>query len=1039
MDRPPPPSHSAFSSARRISSVNRDGSYTSTGAGFADPQRPPQQRAYMPSSSSEAEDYNRYDRNRGASVSSMDADGDGGYRVASIDALTDSDRDSRRRERKNKSKSSRDQVTAVVPRNKDNEVVPITAGSRSISNNKEDDEASSTVSDLSLGSSSSIDAGESKLQLDHEAEVPTRVITYTALTHGSEDDNNGRIVDIDDSRDDLAVDSSTDALASSAKPPKNLRKKQSAATVDGSEYQLASQDNNSSEPSTRKLRRNNLPSASSSDSLPSSSNSHPPTFSADSLSTIHKPLPRRPLTPLSSTDTLSRNSYQSMDNLNQQRSLRPPPPPRAPSPSRSPPRRTRELGQEIESGGLSGRRTPPSYLGSSNDEIYFSRSGGLDKVGGRRTPSSRNMKSRDVSVDSEDDSNSTKKPKLKIDTSMGGGGSSRPSSPKRRKQSPTPPTFDQYQSHITLDLPRPESPTKTKKGTFKKIKIFSPTTNDVVILRSSDLAPPSTSPKLQTKRLQRTYSNLYSLAGTEDPHSHDPLGFVSGDDSVNVLRVEEMMDDEEAEKREEEERLRGILASSAPTKYVADAEGNGGGGDKKGSGKMEGGGGVGGAGKKGAGGSGVVRGVARAAEGGEGPVVMDGGEPEVLFVDDGGRFRQILRSRAAAGDVDLESNSHEDFDRELRLVCVQIETNATYLLQTLHGLYAGICLLSLLLFPFIDPFDPSSTTPTSTTPTPIPRFNNVWDQNGLQYPLTQTTIGMMTAVFVQFFSTVSTPVGRLFSFVGTGAVLATIDGGGMMKGGLHGGAPRVNGDSDENRFKKGRHHPVSSNTPSLHALLKWWRRRSGRVRRIAGVLGVLFTLTSYIFSILMTRTEDRLYESQMTPYGGFYGSPGWCFDFGLLKSHPFLKADLEEWRIYNAVRGFLGVAGWITSCWARRLADGSTRWKSKRKGGRDGGEEGGWGGFWGYVFGGWLSTSRGTERGRDGTGDGVGVGGGEMGKGGRGRGGPGGAGKRAGASAFKGGRLKGVIGSARNSSTTRRSVVMASVPDVRGTLDWLKS
>ncbi|KAJ3346200.1 hypothetical protein HDU83_003305 [Entophlyctis luteolus] len=129
--------------------------------------------------------------------------------------------------------------------------------------------------------------------------------------------------------------------------------------------------------------------------------------------------------------------------------------------------------------------------------------------------------------------------------------------------------------------------------------------------------------------------------------------------------------------------------------------------------------------------------------------------------------------------------------------------------------------------------------------------------------------------FVSFYSPVSTPIARLFSVVGTLAVLATFDGG-------------SEGEGLDRLGKWWR----SGNKISSVGAVRWWRRRSGRVKRVAGFLAVICrcaawinqeynaTATtgaciSYICSITMLPVDDRLYESQMGLFGGIYGDKNW--------------------------------------------------------------------------------------------------------------------------------------------------------------------
>ncbi|KAJ3247496.1 hypothetical protein HDU77_008558 [Chytriomyces hyalinus] len=181
---------------------------------------------------------------------------------------------------------------------------------------------------------------------------------------------------------------------------------------------------------------------------------------------------------------------------------------------------------------------------------------------------------------------------------------------------------------------------------------------------------------------------------------------------------------------------------------------------------------------------------AKSAENEVGPV-FESGDPDILFVDDGGKFRHLKRIRMGETDKDEDGVS---FDDQLQRLCVTINASSSHLLSTAHGIYAGLCLLSLALFPS----------------TEIPVFT----------PTTSTYATVLQ--FVAFYSQVSTPTSRLFSVVGTLAVLATLDGG---------YDPAVGDGMDR--------------------------------------------AVSYVCTIIMVPVDDKLYESQRGQFGGPYGGKDW--------------------------------------------------------------------------------------------------------------------------------------------------------------------
>jgi hypothetical protein len=257
---------------------------------------------------------------------------------------------------------------------------------------------------------------------------------------------------------------------------------------------------------------------------------------------------------------------------------------------------------------------------------------------------------------------------LHIDTSMGGGydaiheqtankrGKSNENSSKLNIKGKPPAG---YNSNASSNNNRPSSPSRK----LKKLKIRSPTSDAVVVLTTADiLAPRSRNPTITlntnnsstrnplTAHLVRIPStSQWSAAGTEDPN-FIPNTINTIEDSTLLL---DELDDEEADKIEEQERIRALLTSTAPVKGIAfengeyrggamddGSMGDGGKTDGSGAAAGKGGPGAGKAGSKGkklvgagtSGGAGPA-GSARAAESGSGPVVLDAGEPDLMFVD----------------------------------------------------------------------------------------------------------------------------------------------------------------------------------------------------------------------------------------------------------------------------------------------------------------------------------------------------------------------------------------------------------------------
>ncbi|KAJ3298226.1 hypothetical protein HDU79_000114 [Rhizoclosmatium sp. JEL0117] len=312
---------------------------------------------------------------------------------------------------------------------------------------------------------------------------------------------------------------------------------------------------------------------------------------------------------------------------------------------------------------------------------------------------------------------------------------------------------------------------------------------------------------------------------------------------------------------------------------------------------------------------------ARAAENNVGPVI-ESGDPDIVFVDDGGKFRHLRKLKA--GDERDPDEDSQSFDEQLHRLCVGIDTTCSYILQTGHGLYAGICLLSICLFPTWIPL---------ITP--------------------QTNTYVFVEAFVAFYSPVAMPVSRVFNVLGTASVLAALDGGIDGAGeGIH----RMN------RWWKNLRGMVSG-----VGAVRWWRRRSGRTKRLAGFLAVFCAAISYICTIVMVYVDDRLYESQLGAFGGIYGNGNWYLNETTTTSingtestetvltrynpsainatfnefYPLASEDIVIWQNLNCTRGVFGVSGWFFCCLARMMvarrkgkhsapSDGAVKHKTNR-------------------------------------------------------------------------------------------------------------
>ncbi|KAI8840778.1 hypothetical protein BJ741DRAFT_596480 [Chytriomyces cf. hyalinus JEL632] len=285
---------------------------------------------------------------------------------------------------------------------------------------------------------------------------------------------------------------------------------------------------------------------------------------------------------------------------------------------------------------------------------------------------------------------------------------------------------------------------------------------------------------------------------------------------------------------------------------------------------------------------------AKSAENEVGPV-FESGDPDILFVDDGGKFRHLKRIRMGETDNDEDDVS---FDDQLQRLCMTINASSSHLLSTAHGIYAGLFTYSTVL------------------------------------------------QFVAFYSQVSTPTSRLFSVVGTLA--------GAGNAWMVAYDPAVGDGIDRvSRWwsRTGKHL-------SGVGAIRWWRRRSGRWKRIAATFAILceyftfrntLTIVSYVCTIIMVPVDDKLYESQRGQFGGPYGGKDWFINSTLstltspdtnqtsfletsistsdpsntlfIAFYPLAGAEIGSWQNLNCVRGVFGLVGWMFCCWSRMLQE----------------------------------------------------------------------------------------------------------------------
>nr|KAJ3418214.1 hypothetical protein HK105_000190 [Polyrhizophydium stewartii] len=187
------------------------------------------------------------------------------------------------------------------------------------------------------------------------------------------------------------------------------------------------------------------------------------------------------------------------------------------------------------------------------------------------------------------------------------------------------------------------------------------------------------------------------------------------------------------------------------------------------------------------------------------------------------------------------------------------------------SLYAGLCLLSLFVFP--TPYNVASGVPNAaaldaTQTIDTSRLSSYVPVGPTSFNVSATEIENLTMLlsptfqFVAFYSTVAPGMAQLFPF---GAVFAC-----------------------------------------LAALQAVERMRAVRVPW----LDEAAALVSFVANAVMYPIDSRLIQSQTDVYGGRYGKANWFLDPAKLSTEQLLE-DLQTWKQCNCVRGVFGVICWI--------------------------------------------------------------------------------------------------------------------------------
>ncbi|KAJ3021734.1 hypothetical protein HKX48_007903 [Thoreauomyces humboldtii] len=233
---------------------------------------------------------------------------------------------------------------------------------------------------------------------------------------------------------------------------------------------------------------------------------------------------------------------------------------------------------------------------------------------------------------------------------------------------------------------------------------------------------------------------------------------------------------------------------------------------------------------------------------------------DAVFIEERGRFRYCPPSkyaeRGTATDLERGIDGAKTKDAMLQEFSETIYMWLTQLIHFIHGMYAGLCLLTLIL---------------------LPTFQSLYDAD--------MSLSMSSTGFLAWYSPRAMAVSITFNVLSTFILL---DAGDVVVGIGRGVAtpPRA----------------------------RWWK--ADRRRMLLAACIVLFAFLSWISAVLILPIDDRLRESQERSGYGPYGDPDW---FGTTSgaSSALAVSDLKKWRALNGVRAVFGILSWLASRRAR--------------------------------------------------------------------------------------------------------------------------
>ncbi|KAJ3163301.1 hypothetical protein HDU88_006399 [Geranomyces variabilis] len=307
-----------------------------------------------------------------------------------------------------------------------------------------------------------------------------------------------------------------------------------------------------------------------------------------------------------------------------------------------------------------------------------------------------------------------------------------------------------------------------------------------------------------------------------------------------------------------------------------------------------------------------------------------------VFIDDGrGRFHPSRSpatyydpdSRTITPSSDLEAGftSHTTSsptiptttDTLLLAFTHTFQSTLSHTLHIAHGLYAGTCLLSLILLPVFNQLD-MPTTATTTTTVSSYRFLTWYSSHAGAVSVafnTLATLAVLNAmdVVVARWRDNNDAFGATTTMTTGEAAVATL-GNRHAVGGHGGNDPAIDAGA-------AKQHPLA--TRAQYQPGRQLRQRHWAVRETSAVFILLCTVISWLGAVLITPQDDKLWDSQQQAGYGPYGDPDWFASFSALTTAQ-VTSDLARWEALNGVRGVFGFLSGLHVFWPAPMRAAAT-------------------------------------------------------------------------------------------------------------------